>query len=137
MLLVIAGSVKSGYEWAKGEEAQRDLVRAEKIIVRQKIVEVEVPKIVEKVVTRTLTVEKEVERVVEKIVTIPADCDASELGLFLTAAANGFDPSRPPDGFVGAYGCREVLAATLHDLRAGWINTTRYDALKDWVKVTR
>lgn len=127
---------KSGEAVTKVEWQQERAATDAKVIVVNKVVEKEVPKIVERVVTKTVTVEKEVERVVVQVEkAIPADCVLPDnYGMFLVAAARGLDPEAPgtSDALAGAYGCREVLAATLADLRAGWINTARLDGLQEW-----
>jgi hypothetical protein len=131
---IALGGYKAGYA-AKGfEDAGVEATRTAKIITRQQVVIQEVPKIVEKVVTQTVTVTKEVERVVTQIAhDIPADCVLPDnYGVLLVAAARGLDPDAPgvADGLAGTYGCREVLAATLRDLKAGWINTARLEGLQ-------
>lgn len=124
---------------ARLDAAAAEASRVDKIIVRDRIIEKEVPKIVEKVVTRTVTVTKEVDHVVTKIEhDIPPDCVLPDnYGVLLVAAARGLNPDAPgvADALAGAYGCREVLAATLHDLKAGWINTARLDGLQEYVRL--
>lgn len=136
---IAAGGYKWGYSVAALDAAGKENARLDHIIVRERVVEKEVPKIVEKTVTRTVTVTKEVERVVTKIEhDIPPDCVLPDrYGLLLVAAARGLDPDAPgvADALSGAYGCREVLEATLHDLKAGWINTARLDGLQAWARL--
>lgn len=141
VLLALAG-VKAGKAMERQEWLTRDLTTAQKLIVRREVELVAVPQIVERVVTKTVTVEKEVERVVTKIEKVlPADCVLPDgYGMLLVAAANGVDPDSPgaADAFAGAYGCREVLAATLADLKAGWRNTVTLAGLQEWAAlVTR
>jgi hypothetical protein len=81
-----------------------------------------------------VTVTKEVERVVEKIPELLApDCVLpDDYGRLLVSAANGVDPAAGgSDAFAGTYGCREVLAATLKDLSAGWRNSARLGGLQE------
>lgn len=133
------GGYKAGVGVTEAAWEAKEIARVEKIVVRDHVVEREVPKIVERVVTRTVTVEKEVERVrtvVEK--SIPADCVLPDrYGLLLVAAARGLDPDAPgsADALAGTYGCRETLDATLADLKAGWINTERLAGLQEYVRV--
>lgn len=133
---IAAGGYKAGFAVAALDAAGKENARLDKIIVQDRVIEKEVPKIVERVVTKTVTVTKEVERVVTKIEhDIPADCVLPDrFGLLLIAAARGLDPDAPgvADALGGAYGCREVLTATLHDLKAGWNNTATLEGLQDY-----
>jgi hypothetical protein len=138
-MAIAAGGYKAGYAVAALDAAGKENARLDRIIVRERVVAKEVPKIVEKVVTKTVTVTKEVERVVTKIQhDIPPDCVLPDrYGVLLVAAARGLDPDAPgvADALAGTYGCREVLAATLADLRAGYINTARLEGLQAWARV--
>lgn len=130
----MCGSAIKQVEWDQEKAA-----RTEASLVRERVLVREVPKIVTKVVTKEVTVTKEVERVVEKIPElIPVDCVLPDnYGLLLVAAANGVEPGTgDADAFAGTYGCREVLDATLKDLKAGWVNTARLDGLQAWTRLT-
>jgi hypothetical protein len=130
------GGFKSGEAVKQVEWDQERAARTDAALVRVERQVVEVPKIVTKVVTKTVTIEKEVERAqaeVEKV--IPADCVLPDgFGVLLVAAAGGVDPAAPgaADGPGAAYGCREVLEATLADLKAGWTNSARLTGLQEW-----
>lgn len=139
VLLAVAltlGGYKAGAAVERDKASARELERAEKIIVRREREVVEVPKIVTKFVERKVTVEKEVERVITRIPQLlDADCVLpGNYGLLLVAAANGIDPENAAGvgSLTGPYGCREVLAATLLDLEAGWKNTEQLRALQRW-----
>lgn len=141
-VLLVLGGVKAGRALEAQEWLARDLAVAQKIVVRREVEIREVPKIVTKVVTKVQVVEKEVERVVVQIEkAIPADCVLpADYGMLLVAAANGVDPGAPggANAFSGEYGCRETLAATLSDLKAGWQNSARLAGLQAWASlVTR
>lgn len=135
---IFAGGVKAGRAMEGIEWAQEKAARQERVIVRQQKVIVEVPKIVERVVTRERVVEKEVDRVVTVVEkAIPVDCVLPDnFGMLLVSAARGLDPETPgvADATGGAYGCRETLAATLADLKAGWINSARLEGLQQYVR---
>lgn len=128
----VGGHLKQG-EWDAAE-----LTKAQKVIVRERVISQKVPTIVTKYVTEKVTVEKEVERVVTRIPQLlDADCVLpGNYGLLLVAAANGLDPETAvgAHGLTGQYGCREVLASTLADLEAGWRNTAQLHALQQWVE---
>ena len=141
-VLLVLGGVKAGQAMEAQEWLTRDLTAAQKVIVRREVEIREVPKIVTKVVTKVQVVEKEVERVVVQIEkAIPADCVLpADYGMLLVSAANGVDPGTPGgvNAFSGEYGCRETLAATLSDLKAGWQNSARLAGLQAWASlVTR
>lgn len=141
-VLLALGGVKAGRALEREEWVSRDLAIAQKVVVRREVEIREIPKIVTRVVTRVETVEKEVERVVTVIERqISPDCVLPDgFGMLLVAAANGVDPAAPggADAFTGTYGCREVLAATLADLKAGWQNTASLDGIQEWARlVTR
>ena len=140
-VVIFLGGYRSGSAVASLEAAQARAGELDKIIVQQKVVEREVPKIVTKVVTKTQTVTKEVDRVVLKSSEVLSpDCvmphDYTEL---LLAAARGIDPNVPGslDAITGEYGCREVLGATLSDLKAGWHNTATLEGLQAAVRVNQ
>lgn len=136
---IFMGGVKTGVAINENTTIKADLTRADKIIVRDKIIIKEVPKIVTKVVTREVEVTKEVERVVAKIPDLLApDCVLPDrYGMLLVAAANGIDPTAAggADAFAGEYGCRQTLAAVLADLQAGWRNSARLDGLQEWSRL--
>ena len=131
--------VRVGAKMEENTTIKADLTRADKVIVRQEILIREVPKIVTKVVTKEVEVVKEVDRVVAQIENVLApDCVLPDnYGFLLVAAAKGVDPAAAgeSDEARGAYGCREVLKATLADLQAGWRNTARLEGLQEWAKL--
>lgn len=132
------GGLKVGMTVEENTAIRADLKRADRVLVQQRVVIEKVPVIVTKVVTREVQVEKEVERVVTVANDLLApDCVLPDrYGMLLVAAANGVDPaSGGADAFAGEYGCREVLAATLKDLSAGWRNTARLGGLQEAARV--
>lgn len=135
-IAIFFGGYKAGHAVAALDAAQDRAVQQDRVIVKLQTITREVPKIVTRVVTKEVTVEKEVERVVHVIdERIPADCVLpGDYGLLLVAAARGLDPAAPgvADEAGGAYGCREVLEATLADLKAGWTNSARLSGLQEW-----
>ncbi len=113
----------------------KELTRAEKVIVRERVVIQEVPKIVTKVVTKEVEVAKEVERVVTVIQNISPDCVLPpDFVRVLIDTAKRFDgeATGSPDEKAGTDGCREVLAAIVKDLGAGKQNTARLQGLQEW-----
>lgn len=136
---IFMGGVKAGVAYAESTTIKADLKRADKVIVQQQKLIVEVPKIVTRTVTREVEVLKEVERVVtvsEKL--LAPDCVMPDgFGLLLVAAANGVDPEAAGavDAFRGGYGCRATLAAVLSDLQAGWRNSARLAGLQEWAQL--
>jgi hypothetical protein len=115
------------------------LKQADKVIEVERVVTVEVPKIVTKVVTKEKVIEKEVDRVIAQVPhLLDPDCVLpGDFGLLLVAAANGLDPAAPGsvDAIAGGYDCREVITAILTDLRAGWRNSARLEGLQSWAKL--
>lgn len=138
-LAMLGGTFRLGVKYERGQQAEAKVKEVEKIVYRDRVIEKEVPKIVTKVVEKRVEVEKEVERVVTKIPDlVAADCVLPDnFGFLLVAAANGIDPAsaRGTDALRGAYGCREVLEATLRDLEAGYVNSERLAGLQRWVEV--
>ena len=123
-----------GKDLKQGEWDSAELTRAEKVIVRERVIAKEVPKIVTKVVTRDVEVEKEVERVVTIIKTV--DCVLPpEFGRMLVNSANAIDGSTGGvDEAPGAYECREVLEAIAKDYGAGKRNSNRLAGLQEYVR---
>lgn len=125
-----------GERIAEGKQAKEKVKVVTQELVIERTLRINVPKIVTKTVTETVTVEKEVERVVEVIPrVISADCVLPPgYGELLVSAAQG--NVRPPariDEATGTYGCREVLTATLSDLKSGWVNSARLEGLQAFV----
>lgn len=137
--LSCAGSARVGWKVRDADAQKERAEAAEKVIVRERIINKEVPKIVTRVVEKRVEIVKEVERVVTKIPDlVAADCVLPDnYGFLLVAAANGIDPqaARGADALRGAYGCREVLTATLRDLEAGYVNTQRLYGLQSWAEL--
>lgn len=121
----------------KLDRAQERATELDRIVKVDRILIKEVPKIVTKTVTREVEVTKEVERVVTASDhLLNPDCVLpGNFGMLLVAAANGIDPAGSVDEIAGAYGCREVLAAILSDLRAGWINSARLEGLQQYERL--
>lgn len=140
-LAIASGFVGSriGTNLERAEWERKELARAERIIVRQEVLIRKVPKIVEKVVVREKVIEKEVDRVVTVIESALApDCVLPDrYGELLVGAARGISPdaSGRIEEAAGEYGCREVLAATLKDLKAGWQNTERLAGAQQWAQI--
>lgn len=136
LLGIGGGGFRLGSEIKQAQWDREKLVAADHIVRVDKIIQVEVPKIVTRVVTKTVTVEKEVSHV-QAVVNenIPADCILPDkFGMLLVAAARGIDPDSPAAAAIsGAYGCREVLDATLRDLKAGYKNTATLEGLVAYV----
>lgn len=135
---IATAGYKAGHAVASVDVALERAANTKADLVRVQILEREVPKIVTKVVTETVTVEKEVERVIVQSQHLLApDCVLpGDFGMLLVAAANGIDPAAGgTDEISGAYGCREVLAAILKDLRAGWRNSARLGGLQTFEDV--
>ncbi len=134
------GGYQLGAQVTDGKWTAKELARAERIVVRQEVLIREVPKIVTKTVERERIVEKEVDRVVTVIPRMLApDCVLPErYGELLVGAARGIEPD-PSTGRIdvtaGTYGCREVLEATLRDLKAGAQNSARLAGLQDYVRL--
>lgn len=139
VLACSAGSYRIGVKVERSEWLAKKVEVQEKIIYRDRVIEKEVPKIVTRVVEKRVEVEKEVERVVTVIPKVLApDCVLPDgFGLLLASAANGIDPTAPGGAstFAGTYDCREVLAAVLTDLEAGWVNSQRLQGLQQWVEL--
>lgn len=142
MLAVVAiftGGVKVGMTMEKNVTIEANLKQADLVMVKQVEIIKEVPKIVTRVVTRETEVVKEVERVVTVANSLLSpDCVLPDnYGMLLVSAANGVDPAAPggADEIAGTYGCREVLAATLKDLLAGWRNSERLVGMQEWAKL--
>ncbi len=139
LALSCAGSFRIGMKVERSDWQQKELTRAEKVIVRERTIAVEVPKIVTKVVEKRVEVEKEVERVVTVIPKVIApDCVLPDgFGRLLVLTANGLDPetARGANALDGAYGCREVLEALIRDHEAGGVNASRLQALQEWVEL--
>lgn len=133
------GGVKVGRTMEKNVTIEADLTHANLVHVKQVILIKEVPKIITKTVTKEVKVTEVVERVITQIdKAIPPDCVLPDnYGMLLVSAAHGIDGSTPggANDFAGTYGCREVIEATLKDLRAGWRNTVRLDGLQSWAKL--
>lgn len=138
-VVLALGGYKAGAAVVQSKWNEAELARAEKIIVRERVIAKEVPKIVVQTVEREKVVEKEVERVVTVIPKILApDCVLPDgFGMLLVSAANGVDPTAPgaPNAFSGGYDCRATLAAILTDLEAGWQNSARLHGLQEWAAV--
>lgn len=132
-----AGGIRIGMQMERTGWQEKEIARADKIIVKQEILIREVPKIVTKTVTKEKVIEKEVERVVTLIEkALPVDCALPDrYGELLVGAARGLEPDATGGiaETAGAYGCAEVLEATLSDLKAGWINSTRLAGLQEYV----
>lgn len=142
--LVIASAtfgfgVRVGQKIEQNTTLKADLKHSNLVRVRQETIIREVPKIVTKVVTKEVTVEKEVERVIVASQHLLApDCLLPDnYGMLLVAAARGLNPDAAGrvDETAGEYGCREVLAATLSDLKAGWQNSARLAGLQQFTKL--
>ncbi len=137
--LCSAGSYRIGMKVERSDWQQKELTRAEKVIVRERVISVEVPKIVTKVVEKRVEVEKEVERVVTKIPDlVAADCVLPDnFGFLLVATANGVDTetARGTNALAGSYGCRETLEALIRDHEAGEVNAERLAGLQRWVEL--
>lgn len=135
-VLLVFGSLKVGMAITQGQWDRAELNRAEKVIVRDRVLVEKVPQIVTKYVERKVEVTKEVERVIQVAPKLLAsDCVLPDgFGLLIVAAANGLDPetSRGLDALRGSYGCNATLAAVLTDLEAGWKNTAQLQALQQW-----
>ena len=131
---------KSGSAVAGLEIAQQRAGELDKIVVRDKIIQVEVPKIVTRVSTITVTKTNEVDNVILKSSEVLSSDCTMPLGYseLLIAAAKGIEPSTGgSNGPAGEYGCREVLTATLKDLKAGWINSSRLEGLQERVNLNK
>lgn len=137
--LSCAGSGRIGYKLRDASAQKERAEMAEKVIVRERVIEKEVPKIVTKVVEKRVEVEKETARVITVIPKLVApDCVLPDgFGMLLATDANGIDPEAPGGAatFTGAYDCRSVLAAILKDLEAGRVNSERLAGLQRWVEV--
>lgn len=133
------GSGRIGWKLRDSDAQKERAEMAEKVVVRERVITKEVPKIVTKVVEKRVEVEKEVERVVTVIPKVLApDCVLPDgYGFLLVAAANGIDPTtaRGASALTGAYDCRASLAAVLTDLEAGWVNTERLRGLQAWAEL--
>lgn len=137
-IAIFMGGVKAGRAIEQNTTIKADLKRQDRVLVQQRIIIKKVPQVVTKVVTREVEVVKEVESVVAKIPDLLApDCVLPDrYGMLLVSAANGVDPNTGgADAFAGEYGCREVLAATLKDLSAGWRNSARLDGLQETARL--
>lgn len=138
-IVVAAGGYKAGSAVTALNYEQARAGEVDKLVVHQQVVIKEVPKIVAKYIQTTTTVETETTHVITKVPDLlAADClMPSQFGQLLVAAANGVDPDNGPEfaKYAGEYGCREVLKATLLDLKSGWKNTAHLEAVEQYVSV--
>lgn len=138
-LVALIGAVAVGFgvgrKIERSDWEQKELTRAEKVIVRYQTITKEVPKIVTKVVTKEVQVQKEAENVIQVIRRDLRDCvlpdNYSRLLIRSARAIDGEAPGEPDDS-SGAYDCAEVLEATVRDLEAGRRNSARLAGLQEW-----
>lgn len=143
-ILIACGIAYGGYRFGvdatESKYLNAQLVAADKVIVRDRIIEKQVPQIITKYVQTTTTVEvthevtvKEIDDVLDEHCVMPHGF--AEL---LVAFANSRDGQLPDSDaiakYAGVYGCRETAKAIADDLRAGYINTARLYGLQGYVK---
>lgn len=143
-IALACGLAYSGYRFGvdatEGKYLNQQLTQADKIIVHDRIVEREVPKIITKYVQTTTTVEVSHETIVKEIADVLDEHCTMPHGFaeLLVAFANSPDGQLPDSQavtrYAGIYGCRETAKAIADDLRAGYINTARLEGLQGYVK---
>jgi hypothetical protein len=141
---LVCGVAWGGYEWGadsvRSANLAKELTQAQKVVVRQQILERQVPTIVTKYVQTTTTVEVSHETLVKEIADVLDEHCVMPHGFaeLLVAFANSRDGQLPdPQAvarYAGIYGCRETAKAIADDLRAGFLNTARLEGLQGYVK---